>query len=97
MTKFITMESEAFQKMVQKVDAVHRELIRLQNPARELSKDWIDTHDVLQILKISRRTLTKYLGEGRLKYTRIENKNFFKLKDVEEFLYNGYGIHRNLD
>lgn len=96
---FVTIESEAYQELLSKMDAVHRELIRLQNPVKELSREWIDTHDVLQILHIlhiSRRTLSKYLKEGRIKYTKLENKNYFKLQDIEEFLKNGYGAHKQL-
>ena len=53
------MESEAYQTIIDKLDLVHTELVRLQDPKRELTKEWIDTYDVLHILNISRRTLTK--------------------------------------
>lgn len=94
---YITIESEVFQNMMDKLDAVHQELRRLQDPKKELSREWIDTSEVLQILNISRRTLTKYLGEGRLKYKKIDAKNFFKLRDVEAFLLDGYGVHSRIE
>lgn len=80
------MEHEAYKKLVGKLDEVHAELKRLQDPVREMSREWIDTHDVMKILNISRRTLTKYLQSGKLHHSKIENKNFFRLKDVQQFL-----------
>ncbi|MBR9915569.1 MAG: helix-turn-helix domain-containing protein [Algicola sp.] len=89
----ITMESEAYQRIMERLDQVHQELVRLQNPTKELSREWIDGYDVCHILNISRRTLTKYLSEGKLRYSKVDGKNYFKLKDVEAFLLEKYGRH----
>jgi len=91
--ELITIESETFHKIMDKLDQVHEELVRLQDPKRELSKSWIDTYDVCHVLNISRRTLSKYLSEGKLPYSKIEGKNFFKLEDVEKFLLDNFGRH----
>ncbi len=91
--EIITIESESFQKLIDKLDQVHQELVKLQDPKKELSKKWIDTYDVCHVLNISRRTLTNYLRDGRLPYSKIDGKNFFKLDDVEQFLLNNFGKH----
>lgn len=91
--ELITIESETFHKIMDKLDQVHEELVRLQDPKKELTKAWIDTYDVCHVLNISRRTLTKYLTEGKLPYAKIEGKNFFKLEDVEKFLLDNFGRH----
>jgi len=91
--EIITLESESFQRLIDKLDQVHQELVRLQDPKKQLSKEWIDTYDVCHVLNISRRTLTKYLTQGRLPYSKIEGKNFFKLQDVEQFLLENFGKH----
>jgi excisionase family DNA binding protein len=93
--EIITIESESFQKLIDKLDQVHQELVKLQDPKKELSKEWIDTYDVCHVLNISRRTLTKYLSEGRLSYAKVDGKNFFKLSDVEKFLLDHFGRHLN--
>lgn len=95
--EIITIEKTAFKTLVEKIDRVHEELLRLQNPVKQMSSQWVDTNDVLRILNISRRTLSKYLSQGKLPYTRLENKNFFRLSDVEAFLASGYGFHQTLN
>ena len=84
--EIVTSENKAFKALCDKIDKVHEELLRLQNPAKQLSNEWVDTYDVMNILHVSRRTLTKYLAEGKLKHTKHQKKNYFRLKDVEEFL-----------
>jgi hypothetical protein len=84
--EIITMESNAYKLLIQKLDEVHAELKKLQDPAKELSREWVDAYDVMNMLHISRRTLSKYLQSGKLQYSKIQNKNYFRLKDIEEFL-----------
>lgn len=91
--EIITIESETFHRIIDKLDQVHQELIKLKDPKKELSKEWIDTYDVCHVLNVSRRTLTKYLTDGRLSYSKIDGKNFFKLQDVEQFLLDNFGRH----
>jgi len=84
--EIVTIENKAFKALCDKIDKVHEELLRLQNPVKQLSNEYVDTYDVMNILNVSRRTLTKYLTQGKLKYTQYNNKNYFQLRDVEEFL-----------
>jgi len=88
--EIITMETNAYKQLIEKLDQVYGELRKLQNPVKELSNEWIDAYDVMEILHVSRRTLSKYLQSGRLKYSKIENKNYFRLKDVEAFLMDNH-------
>lgn len=73
--EIITIESETFHRIIDKLDQVHQELIKLKDPKKELSKEWIDTYDVCHVLNVSRRTLTKYLTDGRLSYSKIDGKS----------------------
>jgi hypothetical protein len=84
--EIVTIENKAFKSLCDKIDKVHEELLRLQNPAKKLSNEYVDTNDVMNILNVSRRTLTQYLTDGKLKHTKYNKKNYFRLKDVKEFM-----------
>lgn len=88
--EIITMESHAYKLLIQKLEDVHAELKKLQDPAKELSREWVDAYDVMKMLHVSRRTLSKYLQSGKLKHSKIQNKNYFRLQDIEEFLMNNH-------
>ena len=91
------METEAYQRLVNKLDEVHAELVRLQDPVKELKNQWLDTQQVMEVLRISRRTLTKMLNQGKLSCSKIENKNYFLLADIEKFLANNHRTRKRIE
>lgn len=46
----------------------------------------LDNQDVLQKLKISRRSLQRYRSSGQLPYSTISGKLYYKLSDVNKFV-----------
>jgi hypothetical protein len=84
----ITIESQAFKLLLEKIDTIQAELLRKQNPVDQFAIEWVDTYDVMKMLHISRRTLSNYVKSGRLKSTRINNKSYFKVVDINSFLEN---------
>jgi|TARA_B110001452_G_scaffold255121_1_gene247236 hypothetical protein len=89
----ITFEKNAYLTLIKKIDEIYQELQRLKDPAYHFSKEYIDSYAVLDILHISRRTLTKYTSSGKLPYVRIDHKNYFKLEDIRNFMESNYGVH----
>lgn len=49
---------------------------------------WLDNQDVCEILNVSKRTLQSYRDTGRLAYSRIDRKIFYKPEDVDVFINN---------
>lgn len=56
---------------------------------------WLDNQDVMMMLHISLRTLQTLRSNGTLPYTRIRNKIFYRLKDIEKILNENYVSPRN--
>jgi len=87
----ITIESEAFQKIVEQLEAIKKRLCEVikSNP---LSEMWMDNHDVCQILHVSKRTLQHYRDSGKIPFSQIGAKIYYKAIDIDAFLlehYNG--------
>ena len=49
-------------------------------------KTWLDNEDVCRILNISKRTLQSYRDSGKLAFSQINHKIYYKPNDVETFL-----------
>lgn len=49
-------------------------------------EELLDNQDVLEILKISNRSLQRYRSEKKLPYYTISGKLYYKLSDVHEFI-----------
>lgn len=47
---------------------------------------WLDNQDVCQILNISPRTLQTYRDTGRLAFTQVNHKIYYKPQDVQKLI-----------
>lgn len=52
----------------------------------ERIKQYLDNQDVCVRLNISKRTLQNYRDTGKLPYTRIEKKIYYRNRDIETYL-----------
>ncbi len=49
-------------------------------------EELLDNQDLLQMLKISHRSLQRYRSSGKLPYYTISGKLYYKLSDVHQFI-----------
>lgn len=85
------MEIIAIEKKT--LEAVEREFERFtvrmdglcSGHTKRLSK-WLDNEDVCRLLNISKRTLQTYRDNGRLSYSQINHKMFYKSSDISKLL-----------
>jgi len=85
----ITIESEAFQKLVNQLEAINTKLNE-QKESTPLSDVWMDNQDVCELLHISKRTLQHYRDSGKLPFSQIGAKIYYKASDVDGFLEDNY-------
>ena len=85
----IMMESEAFQKLVEKLDAISVKLNN-QKETNPLSDVWMDNQDVCELLHISKRTLQHYRDSGKIPFSQVGAKIYYKSRDIDDFLQSHY-------
>ena len=85
----ITISSEAFKAIMQKIDRIDQKLDSnlIDN---SLDKTWVDIQEAAFILRASKRTLLRYRNSGKLPYSRISGKIYFKTEDIQKFLEKNY-------
>lgn len=57
-------------------------------------EELLDNQDILQMLKISSRSLQRYRSSGRLPYYTISGKIYYKLSDVHQFVRESFSAQR---
>lgn len=70
----------------------------LSESVREIKKnknaidgeELLDNQDLLQMLKISNRSLQRYRSEGKLLYYTISGKLYYKLSDIHQFIRDSF-------
>lgn len=59
-------------------------------------EELLDNQDLLQMLKISNRSLQRYRSNGRLPYYTISGKLYYKLSDVHQFIRESFNAPCNV-
>lgn len=85
------IDLEVIDEIITKTQTITREIDALKNKHDDkyLGK-WMDAQDVCLTLNISPRTLQTYRDEGKIGYTQINRKIYYKSEDVDHFIRNSY-------
>ena len=57
-------------------------------PLRRKQDKWLDNCETCRLLNVSARTMQTYRDTGKLPYSQINNKIYYKISDVETFMQN---------
>lgn len=87
--------TKSIKELIKKVEEL---VITIQsnNPHNYLAREWIDSTEVCNLLKISKCTLQKYIRQSIFPRSKINGKNFFKPQDIEKVLKNNYTNQKNI-
>jgi len=70
-------------------------LVMKRTRADTLLHSWIDGQEVMDALKISKRTLQSMRSSGVLPYSRLNGKFYYKATDLENLLNKQYNLSLN--
>lgn len=79
----ITLQSNVYREISDKIDAINQ---RLTKQEKEPKDKWLDNQELMQLLKISKRTAQHYKDSGLISFSQVGNKIYYKLSDIEELL-----------
>lgn len=63
--------------------------LRISSDIPPEKKAWLTNAAVTELLGISRSTLNRYRASGRLKYTKVGARVWYRREDVNAFLLSG--------
>ena len=81
------IEAGIFEEMLARADSLSAQVDRLYEKNREKKPgEWMDNQDVCLRLDISPRTLQTLRDTGRLPFTQIQRKIYYRPEDVEKLM-----------
>ena len=86
--EIVTIEKRAFELWKQRFENFVGRVDALCVPLRRKRDKWLDNCDTCRLLNVSARTMQTYRDTGKLPYSQINNKIYYKASDVEAFLLN---------
>lgn len=86
--EIVTIDARAFDAWKKKFEEFVNRMDALCTPYRKKKDTWLDNSDVCRLLNVSARTMQTYRDTGKLSYSQINNKIYYKASDVENFVQN---------
>lgn len=75
------------ERIMERFDILKEYIIDTQKERNSIDgEELLDNQDLLQLLKISHRSLQRYRSSGKLPYYTISGKLYYKLSDVHQFI-----------
>ena len=75
------------ERIMERFDLLKEQMIKNQSQFLEIDgEQLLDNQDVLQLLKISSRSLQRYRTDKKLPYYTISGKLYYKLSDVHQLI-----------
>ena len=83
------------ERIMDRFDILNENLNDIQKKRNNIDcEELLDNQDLLQMLKISNRSLQRYRSMGKLPYYTISGKIYYKLSDVHQFIRDSFNAPR---
>ena len=86
--EIVTIEKKTFELWKQRFESFVGRVDALCVPLRRKRDKWLDNCETCRLLNVSARTMQTYRDTGKLPYSQINNKIYYKISDVETFMQN---------
>lgn len=86
MEVFILSKAQ-FAEITKRLDDLHNQL---QNQKESSSKSFMDSEAFLEFMGISKRTAQSWRDEGKISFSQVGNKIYYKVSDVDKLLSEHY-------
>lgn len=83
----IILSKEQFDGLISKIDEINEKLTSKSTPKQEV---FLDNEELIAMLKISRRTAQTWRDEGKISFSQVGSKIYYKLSDVEKTMQEHY-------
>ena len=78
---------DQFSDLMSKLDTIQSQLNSKNDPKKET---FLDNQEFLLLMKISKRTAQTWRDEGKISFSQVGSKIYYKLSDVEKLLQEHY-------
>ena len=84
----VTIERRTFSYVCERFTEFAKRIDSLCNTHTQKVENWLDSQEVCLLLGFSKRTLQYYRSSGRLAYSQIGSKIYYKSADIEKIISN---------
>ena len=82
----VIIEKRTFSYVCERFTEFAKRIESLCSPHTQKVENWLDSQEVYLLLGFSKRTLQYYRSSGRLVYSQIGSKIYYKSSDIERII-----------
>jgi hypothetical protein len=79
----VILSQEQFDTIMNRIDEIKTEI---KGNTKSNSDDFVDNADFIQLMKISKRTAQAWRDEGKIAFSQVGGKIYYKMSDVNELV-----------
>lgn len=83
----VILTAEQYNNLVSRLDELK---ISLESNQKQSHEVFLDNQEFIQLMHISKRTAQTWRDEGKISFSQIGSKIYYKMKDVEFLLDKNY-------
>ena len=83
----IILSVQQYKELVNRLDVLNK---KLEEKQKSPNDTFLDNQEFLQLMNISKRTAQSWRDEGKVSFSQIGSKIYYRMSDVQELLDKNY-------
>ncbi len=79
----VTLQSEAFQEIMKRMDEMSTALTQKQKNPQDV---FLDNQEFIQLMNISKRTAQAWRDDGIISFSQVGSKIYYRMSDIQKLL-----------
>ena len=83
----VILTQEQYNEIITRIDEIKSEI---KGNTKTNSDEFVDNADFIKLMNISKRTAQAWRDEGKISFSQVGGKIYYKMSDVQELLNHNY-------
>jgi len=83
----VILTQEQYNEIITRIDEIKSEI---KGTSKASGNEFVDNVDFIKLMNISKRTAQAWRDEGKISFSQVGGKIYYKMSDVQEMLKSNY-------
>jgi hypothetical protein len=83
----VILTQEQYNEIITRIDEIKSEI---KGTSKSSGNEFVDNVDFIKLMNISKRTAQAWRDEGKISFSQVGGKIYYKMSDVQVMLNNNY-------
>jgi hypothetical protein len=83
----VILTQEQYNEIITRIDEIKSEI---KGTSKSSGNEFVDNVDFIKLMNISKRTAQAWRDEGKISFSQVGGKIYYKMSDVQECLNHNY-------